>query len=265
MQQYPSGRSWGQQYPQPPYQGPSPQWQRQPPVSPPLSGYQGPPYQQQPPTPPTPPKKKPNAALGCGIIIVIVVLCSLVSWFAYSSSAAKLTVANTPTQVVTPIPTAAKSTNTSKSTPTPKPTTAKNTVTHGSPHLGGPISDFYGKYGSQLIGTGSQSGSSPSGRPSISLAWMVDSNNGYLLSVQYYTDTRLVYYIDFSGPTDWSKAKFRDYLIANFSPPGTVEDSQTNQSWQATGGDPYNPIAYTSNIGKFFLHITDGDGNMNTV
>lgn len=139
------------------------------------------------------------------------------------------------------------------------------TSTHGAPHLGGPISDFYGKYGSQLFGIGPKSGSSPSGRPSVSVAWMTDSNNGYLLSVHYYTDTHLVYYVDFSGPTDWSKAQFRDYLIANFSPPGILEDSQTNQWWASQGGDPYNPIAYSSDIGKFFLHITDGDGNMNTV
>ncbi len=109
-----------------------------------------------------------------------------------------------------------------------------------------------------------QSGSAPNGSPSNSVGWVTDNNNAYFLSVHYYTSSNIVYYIDYVGSSNWSKAQYRDYLLT-FAPPGTAEDTQTNAWWISQGGDPYNPIAYTSDIGKFFLHISDGNGNMNTV
>ncbi len=152
-------------------------------------------------------------------------------------------------------------------TPTAKPTlvpTKALTITHGKPHLGGPVSDFYGKYGSHIFGT-VQSGSAPNGSPEESVGWVTDSDNAYFLSVHYYTPSTRVNYITYTGPSSWSKAQYRDYLIANFAPAGTAEDTATNSWWIGQGGDPFNPIAYTSDIGKFFLHISDGVGDMNTV
>jgi hypothetical protein len=111
--------------------------------------------------------------------------------------------------------------------PTAKPTKAANmTITHGTPHLGGPISDFYGKYSSHIFGT-VQSGSAPNGSPEESVGWVTDSNNAYFLSVHYYTPSNVVNYIDYVGSSDWSKAQYRDYLLL-FAPPGTTEDTQAN-------------------------------------
>jgi hypothetical protein len=138
-------------------------------------------------------------------------------------------------------------------------------ITHGTPHLGGLISDFYGKYGSQLFGVGVQSGTAPNGAAEESVSWVTDSANSYLLVASYYTSNHLVYDINYTGPSDWSKGQYQDYLISTFAPAGAALNNQANQSWQSTGGDPYNPIAYTSSIGRFFLHITSGNGSMNTV
>ena len=74
------------------------------------------------------------------------------------------------------------------------------------PHLEGPFSDFYGKYDSQIAGGGIQSGSAPYGSPEESLSWVTDSNNAYILSVHYYTPSNIVDYINYVGPSDWSKA-----------------------------------------------------------
>jgi len=125
-------------------------------------------YQQQPPMmppqpPPVPPKKKPNVALGCGIIIVVLLVCSFGSWFAISSVATKPTVlAPTATSHALPaLPTATSALvtpivthpipTTIYETPvlaTPTPANSGNaSVTYGTPQLGGPISDFTGKYG----------------------------------------------------------------------------------------------------------------------
>ena len=155
--------------------------------------------------------------------------------------------------------------------PTAKPTLALTkapkltqlVITHGTPHLGGPISDFYGKYGTHIVGD-VQAGNAPNGSPDERVGWFTDSNNAYFLSVDYYTPSNIVYYISYSGPSSWSKAQYRDYLLS-FAPPGTAEDTATNKWWTSQGGDPFDPIAYTSDIGKFFLHISDGNGYMNTV
>lgn len=272
MQQTPNGPWQQQPFPQQPNTSYPPQ---QPLPSPQFNQQQYPPqYQHQPPMmPPPAPKKKPNAALGCGIIMVIVSVCSLASWFTISSAATKPT-ALAPTATTQAFLAATATSDlatptdapTATPTPKPKPTQGKtpvNSVTHGTPHLGGPISDFYGKYGTQIMGD-VQSGSAPNGSPESSVGWVTDSNNAYFLSVHYYTPSNIMNYITYSGPTDWSKAQYRDFLLT-FAPPGAAENVSTNNWWKGQGGDPYNPIAYTSNIGNFFFHISDGSGYMNTV
>jgi hypothetical protein len=225
-------------------------WQSPPP---PNTSYppQQPPYQTGN-LPPSSPQLQQQ--LSSGIPVWLLVLFFAI--FLYSCGSAQQTT-STPTQP----------TNTSAAPTQPRLSPTKQvgiTVTHGTPHLGGPISDFYGKYGRQITGT-VQSGSAPNGSPEESVGWVTDSNNAYFLSVHYYTPSHVVDYIDYVGPSTWSKAQYRDYLISNFAPAGTAENTQANQDWVSQGGDPFNPIAYTSDIGKFFLHISDGNGSMNTV
>lgn len=251
------------------YQQPSgPQWPQQQPGMYPQQQYQQP--VQQGGKPPKKPLTKRAKIIGVGCFVVaLLFLCGIIGAIATAANANNGTTASAPTTIVaipSDTPTVAVR-NTPTTGPTPKPTKGDSSAivsTHGTPHLGGSISDFYGKYGRQLLGD-AQTGSAPSGQPETTVAWVTDSANAYLLSVDYYTSTHIVYSVNYTGPSSWSKAQYRDYLIAQFAPPGTVEDTQTNQWWAGQGGDPYNPISYTSNIGKFFLHISDGNGYMNTV
>lgn len=138
-------------------------------------------------------------------------------------------------------------------TPQPQPTKAPAAIaaTHGTPYLGGPVSDFLGKFGQPINGV------SPN-----STGWLLDGENTLLL--HYDTTTQKVNYIAYTGSSSWSKAKYRDYLLT-FAPSDYTEDTAANTTWQNGGGDPYDPIAYTSPVGRFFLHISDGSGWMNTI
>jgi hypothetical protein len=243
---------------------------------------QPPNWQQGPPQqPPQPPLKKSRRRLWIilaiigGLLVLSCATCGIVAALvpptkqaiqptqAPSIAVATATSTQAPTATDTPQP---SPTATATPTPKPKPTTGAtnvNAITHGTPHLGGPISDFYGKYGSQIAGD-VQSGSAPNGSPDSSVGWITDSNNAYFLAVHYYTPSNIVHYITYAGPSDWSKAQYRDFMLT-FAPPGTAENVSANQAWQQGGGDPYNPIAYTSSIGNFFIHINSGSGDMNTV
>lgn len=233
--------------------------------------YQQPGFYQQ--TPPQPPPKSPKRKWSRGRIILVVIAVILVmgaiggilqALGISKPDTTATTTQDTPTTSTSQATTAP--THVATTAPTQKPTAApaRLVVTHGKPHLGGNISDFYGKFVTQTI-SGVSAGSAPNNQPSESVSWVTDSNNGYAVTVQYYTSTHIVYYIDYTGDSNWSKAQYRDYLINNFAPPNTVEDTALNQSWQAGGGDPYNPIIYNTSVGKIALHISDGDGNMNTI
>lgn len=260
-----------------------PNWQPQPPQVPFPSQqpwYQQPMYPQQP-FPPQfnqqQPSKKPRRRLWIILAIIGSILtlscatCGIAGAFAphTQQTVQPTSTIAVPTATPTQAPTATDTpqpspTATDTPTPKPKPTTGVvNAVTHGTPHLEGPISDFYGKYGSQIAGT-VDAISDPNGLPAASVAWVTDSANAYFLSVHYHTPSNTVYYITYSGPTDWSKEQYRDFMLT-FAPPGTAENVSANQAWQSGGGDPYNPIAYTSNIGNFFIHISGESGDMNTV
>lgn len=237
---------------------------------------QQPPFYNQPTfgQPQKPPKKSRRrlwiilAIIG-GVLALSCTICGIVGAMNPQPTQAPAVAADTPTQAptATPSPTpspTATPTPKPRPTATPKPKPAQGpAITHGTPHLGGPVSDFYGKYGTDVGPAGVQTNSDGTS----SVGWCVDSHNAdicYTTLVHYSGSSHLVNYINYSGPSSWSKAQYRDYLISTFAPPGTAEDTQTNQWWANQGGDPFNPIAYTSDIGKFFLHISDGNGWMNT-
>lgn len=134
-------------------------------------------------------------------------------------------------------------------TPAPTKKAVSVSTTHGRPHLGGPVSDFFGKYGaSQNTQPGSAS-------------WLLNDTDILLL---HFDAQGVVNYINYSGPDTWSKEQYTSYLLT-FAPSGSQENAAANTSWKNSGGDPYNPIAYTSPSGKFFLHISGGIGYMNTL
>lgn len=129
--------------------------------------------------------------------------------------------------------------------PTERPA---QTPTHGRPHLWGPVSDFLGKYGpSNNAQTGSAS-------------WLLSDTNILLI---HFDAKGTVNYINYSGPDGWSKEQYKSFLLT-FAPPDYEENTDANAAWKQQGGDPYDPIAYASPSGKFFLHISSGIGSMNT-
>jgi hypothetical protein len=144
-------------------------------------------YPQQPPPPPTKQSfwKRKAGCMPTWLLIVIIGIISLYILVSIVSAASNGgngigNTDSTPTQAptqptatpdtakvvpqVTEYPTDTPAPAQPTDTPAP-PTTAPTKQsaihpTHGTPHLGGPISDFYGKYGSHIFGT-VQSGSAP--------------------------------------------------------------------------------------------------------
>ena len=145
MQQDPSQPSEASQFPyqQPP---PPPQYTQYPTQPYPLSG--------MPPPPPPKPKQRIWLWIVVGAIAVI-------GFIGYQNNQNALQQTPTSTQATpvatqapaTTAPTPIPATPTTDITPTPTQVT-QFAATHGKPHIGGPFSDFVGKYG-QPIGQGS--------------------------------------------------------------------------------------------------------------
>ena len=112
----------------------------------PLSGY--PSYPQQPPIPPPPPRKKSRKPLIFGCLGAIALFCLIIVIIAIATS-------GSPSQATAPTATpvtqahATKGAATVAPTKTPKAASVPSglPVTHGTPRLGGPLSDFIGAYG----------------------------------------------------------------------------------------------------------------------
>src|SRR5258708_30735114 len=70
-----------------------------------------------------------------------------------------------------PAPCSQEGTTPTPETPTAIATATPQAVTHGSPQIGGPLSDFYGKYGKPFLPTGSNGSESwnVSEQPSIAI------------------------------------------------------------------------------------------------
>lgn len=134
--------------------------------------------------------------------------------------------------------------------PTERPAQATSAITptHGRPYLWGPVSDFLGKYGPS---NSSQPGSA---------SWLLSDTNILLI---HFDAKGIVNYINYSGPDSWSKEQYKSFLLT-FAPTDYEENTDANAAWKQQGGDPYDPIAYASPSGKFFLHISSGIGSMNT-
>jgi hypothetical protein len=195
-----------------------------------------------------------------GVLVLSCTICGVVAAFAPQTQTAVQPTQAAATATVAPTATHMLIRPTAKPTKTGGPIV--QTITHGKPHLRGPVSDFYGKYGTDIGPNGVQDSDGTS-----SVGWFIstnDANGGDVILVHYSDSSRLVNYISYNGPSSWSKAQYRDYLIANFAPAGTATDNAANSWWASTGGDRFDPIAYTSDSGKFFLHISDGNGWMNT-
>lgn len=128
------------------------QQRQQPPMPPQQPPYQQQQYQQPPQYLPSmpPPKKKSRTRLWLILVAVVLVLAVIIGVASKGQSqnpapAAQGTQPTLATKQPTLQPTTAPTTK-----PTPKPTvqsTQNLAVTHGTPHLGGPISDFIGAYG----------------------------------------------------------------------------------------------------------------------
>ncbi len=191
----------------------------------------GPP--QQPPFQPMQPQKRSlgrwfaskkrttKIGLGCGGIFILLMLCTI-SLAAYGNSLPKQTSMPTPTQsiknaaggIVQTNPTAVPTTPptmvptqiptpvpTQKPTPTPQPTqqptatTASNglAATHGIPQVGGPMSDFVGKYG-QPISQGDAN----------SQNFYTDNTQTIIVNVRPSGQNQQVTYLSVLGPDSWS-------------------------------------------------------------
>ncbi|EFH82756.1 hypothetical protein [Ktedonobacter racemifer] len=168
--------------------------------------------------------------LGCGMLLVVLLLCSCGTASAtnvpptptqhMTTSAPGTAVSTTPTSVPTATPT---------SVPTPTPTKKPQmNATDGQPHIGGPVSDFVGKYGQPVVYTTFNDGSD------IIVGTKQDTNN-------------IVTWISVTGPQNWTFDTTRNYCL-KFTPSGAVQDSDFNQ-----GGD--DTIVFHKNADRFVLDI----------
>lgn len=201
---------------------------------------------QQQPFNPTASPKKPwyRTGKGCiGILLAWVLLVCIINGVNHSSaqhpeegtiqttmseSRAQVTPTQKPHVVATAAPT---------QKPNPSPTTSAMAVTHGTPHLGGAISDFYGKYGNPINMT-----SKPAGNDAL---WELNAD-GSLSLVARNTGGGTVGYLALTTP-DWGAEKIKETCL-QFAPSDYTLDPTSPQG-------SYDPIVYNSPSGKFALHI----------
>jgi len=201
------------------------------------------PQQQQQLYPPQfqPPEKKSRKRFWLVIATVVVVLAlttAMGSLIANSSSTGRPQMKAAPTQA----PTQAEQ-PISQSTPASTSTTTSENLqnikpTHGSPSLGGQISDFIGTYG----------------RPSITggkdLVWLLNSDGSLALDTRD-TGRGVVGYVSISTPDSWSRQKVQDYCLA-FAPHDYTLDKTSNPD------NSSGLYVYDSPSGKFSLHVSSG-------
>ena len=213
-----------QQPPNPYPQYPQQQWQ-QPPMPPQQQwNAQQPPYPpqqfQQPPMPPSP-KKKSRKRLWLILAVVVVVLAIIIGVASQGKS-------QQPSST-------ARATQQPTSKPTPKPTvqpTKALAVTHGTPRIGGPMSDFYGKYGHP-----NNQGSVPG-----SETWILNDQNQTIIDAAPNAGG-IVDYVNITNGTAWNNQQMQSYC-EQFMP---SDASQFNQD------GPY--IDYHSSVGEIVMEL----------
>lgn len=214
---------------------------------------QTPPYPYAPPPPPEHRPAQPKRTLwswyrqrgcflqcvlgGCSLLVVafVVLLCSVATpAFVRGFTGATLT----PTAVATASVVSQRVVHIATNTPTVKASqkpTAATGPTHGNPRMGGPITDFAGKYGP----------SSGSGNGSNQLYW-ADVAHTIFLAV---TPNIIKSVVDIvvSGPDSW------DVTVAqNFCAQYLPDDAQEFNNTQ--GQDPF--IDYHSSMGEIVMQLS---------
>ena len=188
-----------------------------------------------------PPEKKSRKRFWLVIATVVVVLAlatAMGSLIVNISSTAhpqiKAAPTQAPAQAEQPI---SQSTPASTST-----TTAENLQnikpTHGSPSLGGQISDFIGTYGRPSMTDGKDS------------MWLLNSDGSLALDTRV-TGRGVVGYVSISTPDSWSRQKVQDYCLA-FAPHDYTLDKTSNPD------NSSGLYVYDSPSGKFSLHVSSG-------
>ena len=201
------------------------------------------PQQQQQLYPPQfqPPEKKSRKRFWLVIATVVVVLAlatAMGSLIANSSSTGRPQMKAAPTQA----PTQAEQ-PISQSTPASTSTTTSENLqnikpTHGSPSLGGQISDFIGTYGRPSMTDGKDS------------MWLLNSEGSLSLDVRD-TGRGVVGYLSVSTPGSWNLQKVQDYCLT-FAPHNYTLNKTSNP---ANSSGLY---VYNSPSGKFSLHVSSG-------
>lgn len=201
-----------------------------------------PPHIQSPPVMQfQPPEKKSRKRLWVVIATLVVVLAlatAMGSLIANISSTKRPQTKAAPTQA----PVQAEQTI-SHSTPIgPSTATAESLQnvkpTHGSPSLGGQISDFIGAYGRP---------STTNGKDSM---WLLNSDGSLALDTRD-TGGGVVGYVSISIPDGWSRQKVQAYCLT-FAPHNYTLNKTSNPS-NASG-----LYEYDNPSGKFALHLSTG-------
>src|SRR6266581_4167051 len=184
-----------------------------------------------------PPEKKSRKRFLLVIATVVVVLAlatALGSLIASISSTARPQIKAAPTQAEQPI---------SQSTPASTSTTTAEKLqnikpTHGSPSLGGQISDFIGTYGRPSMTDGKDS------------MWLLNSEGSLSLDVRD-TGRGVVGYLSISTPGSWNLQKVQDYCLT-FAPHNFTLNKTSNPD------NSSGLYVYDSPSGKFSLHVSSG-------
>lgn len=194
-----------------------------------------------------PPPKKPRSRrymlIAAGLLALVVLFAWIANTHASQQSAASLqTRATHAFHVISPTivnlgatPTRAK----------PTPYSTKPAITHGQPGIGGPISDFFGKYGSP---------SSTNGNDAV---WLLNQDGSLLLDARN-TGAGRVGYLSLTVPDSWSSDQTKTYCLS-FAPPAYTLDP-SSQPFNAQG-----LFVYNSPAGKFALHLQTASCWMNTL
>ena len=191
----------------------------------------------QPPqyTPPVqPPSKKKMSfgkflAIGCGGLAVLVVLIIVIVAVAANAGNNSTSTGNTAASATQP----AQPTQVAQPTQPPATTTSNSgnvQPTHGTPRIGGPMSDFYGKYGTPH-NQGSVAGSE---------TWFLNDQNQTIIGAAPDTNG-MVNWLDITNSTSWSNQQMQTYC-EQFMP---SDASQFNQAGSF--------IDYHSSIGEIVL------------
>ncbi len=144
-----------------------------------------------------------------------------------------------------PAPCSQEGTTPTPETPTAIATATPQAVTHGSPQIGGPLSDFYGKYGKPFLPTGSNGSESwnVSEQPSIAIG-AAPNDAGRVTHIS-------VAEIDLNTGNLWDIPRMEAYC-SQFLPGDVVEYNRL------PGPGDLLLLDYNSSIGQIVEQLTSG-------